>query len=138
MVDRGTGFPSNALEEWAYRPSVTLDVLHPGRPVETAFIESFNGRLRDECLNVYSFESLPHAQAVISAWRDNYNDRRPTARLELTPSDYAQQRQRATSQRAPTPTRSRLVTGSRSIIATAHSRTCDGLRRSQEGQASTR
>jgi putative transposase len=62
--------------------------------VENAFIESFNGRLRDECLNVYSFESIAHAQELIEGWRRDYNDRRPHGALgHLTPSEYATQRQ---------------------------------------------
>jgi putative transposase len=75
-----------------------LDFIRPGKPVETALIESFNGRLRDECLNVYAFESIAHAQAVINTWRDDYNHRRPHgARGQLTPSEYAEQRQQPAS-----------------------------------------
>ena len=73
----GTEFTSTALDEWAYRRGVVLDFIRPGKPVENAFIESVNGRLRDECPNVYSFESLAHAQAVINAWRGDYNHHRP-------------------------------------------------------------
>lgn len=67
--------------------------------MENAFIESFNGRLRDECLNVYAFASIAHAQAVIDAWRDDYNHRRPHGALgHLTPSEYATQRQKPVSE----------------------------------------
>jgi putative transposase len=76
-VDHGTEFTSKELDEWAYRWGVTLDFIRPGKPVENAFIESFNGRLCDECLNVYSFESIAHAQELIEGWRRDYNDRRP-------------------------------------------------------------
>ena len=101
-VDHGTEFTSKALDEWAYRRGVALDFIRPGKPVENAFIESFNGRLRDECLNVYSFESIAHAQAVISAWRDDYNHHRPHGALgHLTPSEYAERRQQPTSEAAP-------------------------------------
>ena len=100
-VDHGTEFTSKALDEWAYRRGVALDFIRPGKPVENAFIESFNGRLRDECLNVYSFESIAHAQAVINAWRDDYNHHRPHGALgHLTPSEYAEQRQKPTSEAA--------------------------------------
>lgn len=93
-VDHGTEFTSNALDEWAYRRGVALDFIRPGKPVENAFIESFNGRLRDECLNVYSFESIAHAQDLIETWRRDYNDRRPHGALgHLTPSEYAAQGQ---------------------------------------------
>lgn len=67
-----------------------LDFIRPGEPVENAFIERVNGRLRDECLNVYSFESVAHAQRRIDAWRREYNDHRPHGALgHLTPSEYA-------------------------------------------------
>jgi putative transposase len=93
-VDHGTEFTSKALDEWAYRRGIALDFIRPGKPVENAFIESFNGRLRDECLNVYSFESIAHAQHLIEAWRRDYNDRRPHGALgHLTPSEYAEQGQ---------------------------------------------
>jgi len=69
--------------------------------VENAFIESFNGRLRDECLNVHSFESIAHAQALIEEWRHDYNDQRPHGALgHLTPSEYAEQGQQPTSEAA--------------------------------------
>jgi putative transposase len=90
-VDHGTEFTSKAPDEWAYQRGVALDFIRPGTPVENAFIESFDGRLRDECLNVHSFESIAHAQAVITAWRDDYNHRRPHGALgHLTRSDYAE------------------------------------------------
>lgn len=93
-VDHGTEFMSKALEEWAYRRGVKLDFIRPGKPVENAFIESFNGRLRDECLNVNQFVSLDDARAKIEAWRIDYNQHRPHSSLgNLTPSEYATQRQ---------------------------------------------
>ena len=93
-VDHGTEFMSRALEDWAYRRGVQLDFIRPGKPVENAFIESFNGRLRDECLNVNQFASLEDARAKIEAWRVDYNHRRPHGSLGyLTPNEFAQQRQ---------------------------------------------
>ena len=93
-VDHGTEFQSRALEEWAYRRGVQLDFIRPGKPVENAFIESFNGRLRDECLNVHQFASLAEAQAIIEAWRCDYNQRRPHSSLgHLTPNEFLEQRQ---------------------------------------------
>jgi transposase InsO family protein len=68
---------SRALEDWAYRRGVQLDFIRPGKPVEDAFIESFHGRLRDDCLNVHQFASIEDAQARIEAWRVDYNQRRP-------------------------------------------------------------
>ena len=61
-VDHGTEFQSRALEDWAYERGVPLDFIRPGKPVENAFIEAFNGRLRDECLNVHQFASLIDAR----------------------------------------------------------------------------
>ena len=93
-VDHGTEFMSRALEDWAYRRGVELDFIRPGKPVENTFIESFNGRLRDECLNVNQFVSIADAQAKIEAWRVDYNDRRPHSSLgDLTPNEYVRQGQ---------------------------------------------
>ena len=93
-VDHGTEFQSRALEDWAYRRNVQLDFIRPGKPVENAFIESFNGRLRDECLNVHQFTSMAEAQHIIEAWRPDYNQRRPHSSLgHLTPNEFAEQRQ---------------------------------------------
>ena len=68
-VDHGTEFTSRALEDWAYQRGVQLDFICLGKPRENAFIESFNGRLRDECLNVHQFLSLDDARRKIEAWR---------------------------------------------------------------------
>jgi putative transposase len=85
---------SRALEDWAWRRGVQLDFTRPGKPTDNSYIESFNGKLRDECLNVTQFESLTHAQAVIEAWRRDYNNQRPHGSLgHLTPREYASQRQ---------------------------------------------
>jgi putative transposase len=85
---------SRALEDWAYHRGVQLDFIRPGKPVENAFIESFNGRLRDECLNVHPFTSLEDAKNKIEAWRIDYNARRPHSSLgHLTPNEYVAQRQ---------------------------------------------
>jgi putative transposase len=93
-VDHGTEFTSNALDEWAYRRGVTLDFIRPGKPVENAFIESFNGRLRDECLNVYSFLDVAHAQQLLDTWGHDYNHQRPHGALgHLTPSEYVERSQ---------------------------------------------
>ena len=93
-VDHRTEFQSRALEEWAYRRGVQLDFIRPGKPVENAFIESFNGRLQDECLNVHQFISMAEAQDIIEAWRLDYNQRRPHSSLgHLTPNEFVAQRQ---------------------------------------------
>jgi putative transposase len=88
-VDHGTEFMSKALEAWAYYRGVQLDFTRPGKPTDNSHIESFNGRLRDECLNVHQFLSLADAQAKIEAWRHDYNDRRPHGSLgHLTPNEF--------------------------------------------------
>lgn len=93
-VDHGTEFTSRALEDWAYQRGVQLDFIRPGKPVENAFIESFNGRLRDECLNVHQFLSLDDARRKIEVWRRDYNHDRPHSSLgDLTPTEFATHRQ---------------------------------------------
>ena len=93
-VDHGTEFTSRALEDWAYQRGVQLDFIHPGKPVQNAHIESFNGRLRDECLNVHQFVSLEDARQKIEAWRLDYNQHRPHGSLgHLTPCEFVAHRQ---------------------------------------------
>jgi len=87
-VDNGSEFVSRAMDAWAYTHDVRLDFIRPGKPVENAFIESFNGRLRDECLNAHVFMSTIEAQRVLDAWRHDYNDVRPHSALrDRTPSE---------------------------------------------------
>jgi putative transposase len=93
-VDHGTEFMSRALEDWAFQRGVQLDFTRPGKPLDNAFIESLNGHLRDECLNVHQFTSIEDPQAKIEAWRVDYNQHRPHGSLgRLTPNEYARQRQ---------------------------------------------
>ena len=93
-VDHGTEFMSRALEDWAYRPGVQLDCTRPGKPADNGHIESFNGRLRDECLNVQQFLSLADARQTIEAWRCDYNHVRPHSSLgHLTPNEFITERQ---------------------------------------------
>jgi putative transposase len=93
-IDHGSEFTSKALEEWAYRRGVKLDCIHPGNPTENGHIESFNGGLRDACLNVIQFVSIDDAQARIEACRIDYDDYRPHSSLgHLTPNEFVQNRQ---------------------------------------------
>jgi putative transposase len=80
-VDNGPEFAGKALDAWAYGHKVTLDFITPGKPVENAHIESFNGKFRDECLNQNWFTSLADARAVIAEWRHDYNTIRPHSAL---------------------------------------------------------
>jgi putative transposase len=89
-VEGGPEFISKALDRWAYENGVTLDFSRPGKPTDNAFVESFNGRLRDECLNTPWLLSLEDARAKIDAWRRDYNESRPHTSLGwLTPIEYA-------------------------------------------------
>jgi putative transposase len=86
-VDNGGEFVSRAMDAWAYAHDVRLEFIRPGKPVENAFIESFNGRLRDECLNAHVFASTVEAQRVLDAWRHDYNHVRPHSSLhDRTPA----------------------------------------------------
>ena len=80
-VDNGTEFTRKALDHWAYRNGVHLDFIRPGRPVENGYIESFNGKLRDECLNVEVFFNLADARRKLYLWRRDYNHHRPHSAL---------------------------------------------------------
>lgn len=89
-VDHGTEFTSKALDQWAWENKVLMDFTRPGKPTDNGLCESFNGRLRDECLNVNEFKNLDHAKQVIEAWRRDYNERRPHSSLgHLTPNEFA-------------------------------------------------
>lgn len=90
-VDNGPEFAGRILDEWAYRTGVRLRFIRPGKPVENAYIESFNGKFRDECLNEHWFASLPEARTMIEAWRREYNVERPHSTIgNLTPMEFAQ------------------------------------------------
>jgi putative transposase len=90
LTDNGPEFTSRAVEVWAYQNTVELRFIQPGKPTQNAFVESFNGRFRDECLNEHWFESLAEAREVIEEWRLDYNQVRPHSSLgDLTPEEYA-------------------------------------------------
>ena len=89
-VDNGAEFVSRALDAWVYQHGIELQFIRPGRPVENGFIESFNGRLRDECLNTHAFLSLEQLRACLARWRDDYNKVRPHSALgDRTPEEFA-------------------------------------------------
>jgi putative transposase len=90
QVDNGPEFISQALDQWAFSNGVRLHFIEPGKPVQNAFIESFNGKFRDECLNQNWFVSLAEARALIEAWRVDYNTARPHSSLGYrTPAEFA-------------------------------------------------
>ena len=91
-TDNGKEFCGRAMLTWAHERGITLRLIEPGKPNQNAYVESFNGRLRDECLNEHWFTSLAHARELIDAWRREYNEERPKKQLAgLTPSEYARQ-----------------------------------------------
>jgi putative transposase len=102
IVDNGPEFISKALDAWAYQRGVKLTFIRPGKPVENAYIESFNGRFRDECLNENWFMSLDHARRIIEAWRIDYNTERPHSSLGyLTPEEFIDRESRKFSTGMP-------------------------------------
>jgi len=90
VSDNGTELTSNAILGWTDETGVGWHYIAPGKPQQNGFIESFNGRLRDELLNETLFRSLPHARAALDAWRHDYNEERPHSKLGwMTPRGYA-------------------------------------------------
>jgi putative transposase len=90
VVDNGPEFSGKALDAWAYQRGVQLQFIRPGKPIENAYVESFNGKFRDECLNQTWFQDLDDARQKIEAWRRDYNAVRPHSSLgNLTPNEYA-------------------------------------------------
>lgn len=89
ICDNGPEFTSKAMDRWAYEHGVALQFIRPGRPVENAYCESFNGKLRNECLSANWFASLADAQRAIEAWRREYNEERPHKNLgRRTPAEF--------------------------------------------------
>ncbi len=102
VSDNGTEFTSNAILAWADKTCIGWHYIAPGKPQQNGFIESFNGRLRDELLNETLFRSLPHARAVLEAWRRDYNEERPHSKLGwMTPRDFARTITETTGRNAP-------------------------------------
>ena len=101
VSDNGTELTSGAVLRWATR-RVAWHYIEPGKPVQNAFIESFNSKLRDECLNEYVFSSLGEAREIIERWRHDYNHLRPHSSLGyLAPKEFAARNQGARPSRAP-------------------------------------
>jgi len=91
VSDNGTEFTSMAILRWAQDTGIDWHYIAPGKPTQNAFIESFNGKLRDECLNETLFSSLSEAREMLEAWQEDYNNHRPHSALgNLTPSEFAE------------------------------------------------
>jgi len=100
VTDNGPEFRGQALDVWAYERGVRLHFIEPGKPIQNAFIESFNGKMRDECLNEHWFRTLKEARQTIEAWRRDYNEVRPHSSLgNRTPQEFTA---RAATLRSPT------------------------------------
>lgn len=105
VTDNGPEFTGKALDTWAYQHKVKLDFIRPAKPIENAFIESFNGKFRDECLNEHWFLDLRDAREKLGAWRQDYNSSRPHSSLgNLSPEEFVRRyRQRTKFQQELTP-----------------------------------
>lgn len=100
IIDNGPEFIGKALDAWAYQRGVKLAFTTPGKPVENAYIESFNGKFRDECLNENWFMTLEQAREIVEEWRVDYNTERPHSSLEyMTPEEFIMREMSS----APTP-----------------------------------
>jgi len=92
FCDNGSEFSGQVMDLWAYQNQVKIDFSRPGKPTDNAYIESFNGTFRDECLNAHWFETMAEAKQLIEAWRQEYNESRPHRALgDLTPNEFANQ-----------------------------------------------
>jgi putative transposase len=90
FVDNGSEFSGRLLDLWAYHCKARIDFSRPGKPTDNCYVETFNGSLRDECLNVHWFETMEDAKAIIEAWRRDYNETRPHMALNgVAPEEYA-------------------------------------------------
>jgi putative transposase len=100
ITDNGPEFAGRTLDAWAYAQGIRLHFIEPGKPNQNAYIESFNGRFRDECLNEHWFLSLAQTRQIVEAWRLDYNAVRPHSSLgNVSPTEFEQ----CTRDRAPGP-----------------------------------
>ena len=100
ITDNGPEFAGRALDAWAYAQGIRLHFIEPGKPNQNAYVESFNGRFRDECLNEHWFLSLAQTRQIVEAWRLDYNAVRPHSSLgNVSPTEFEQ----CTLDRAPSP-----------------------------------
>jgi putative transposase len=91
LTDNGSEFTSMAISEWSYDKKIEHLFIDPGKPIQNAYIESFNGKFRDECLNEHWFKNLYEAREIMEQWRQEYNVARPHSALGyMTPSEYAE------------------------------------------------
>jgi putative transposase len=97
LSDNGTEFTSKAILRWCQQQGIRWDYIQPGKPYQNGYIESFNGKLRDECLNESIFVNLQEAKRLVESWREEYNERRPHSSLNgKTPNEVAQEAEKLT------------------------------------------
>ena len=90
VMDNGPEFTGHRLDQWAYDNGVALDFIEPGKPQQNGYVESFNGKFRDECLNEHWFADVAEAREIIEEWRVDYNEHRPHSSLDyLAPAEFA-------------------------------------------------
>ena len=89
-LDNGPELTSHVMQRWVAERGVALSYIVPGKPMQNGYVESFNGKFRDECLNIHWFLSLSHARELIAAWRHDYNTNRPhSALIQKAPREFA-------------------------------------------------
>jgi putative transposase len=89
-TDQGPEFTGRALDQWAYQHGIELRLIEAGKPTQNAYVESFNGKFRDECLNEHWFGTLDEAREIVGTWRNDYNQHRPHSALDYqTPAEFA-------------------------------------------------
>jgi putative transposase len=94
--DNGPEMTSRAFLEWAYRKQIEVEYIQPGKPIQNAYIESFNSRFREECLNEHAFQDLENAKKRIESWRRYYNEKRPHTAIEFkTPNEFEEEWKKA-------------------------------------------
>lgn len=102
-TDNGPEFSGMTLDRWAYARGVALQFIEPGKPMQNGYVESFNGKLRDECLNEHWFAGIDEARRIVEAWRCDYNQQRPHSALgNRTPQEFAAQPPRGLGEGKPT------------------------------------
>ena len=94
-IDNGPELTGRTLDHWAHEHGVELYFIEPGKPTQNGYIESFNGRFREECLNMHIFQSVAHAQEIVEQYRIEYNQSRPHSSINyMTPNEFAEKRRR--------------------------------------------
>ena len=94
----GPEFSGRVVDRWAYEHGVRLQFIQPGKPIQNAYVESFNGKFRDECLNEHWFTTLEAARGLIETWRQDYNTVRPHSSLgDLTPAEFVRREHQSPS-----------------------------------------